>query len=98
MRFGRDLKGSVRVVLDSNKTLKGNIIIGADGCESTIGRKAHITSTIPLYEAFSSLQYTLKSTFCNDGFLHFFNEVKRDNLRFNLDTANQFVCKEINII
>lgn len=29
-----------------------------------------------------------------DGFLHFFDAVKRDNLRFNLDTANQFVMKE----
>lgn len=29
-----------------------------------------------------------------DGFLHLFDAVKRDNLRFNLDTANQFVMKE----
>lgn len=29
-----------------------------------------------------------------DGFLHFFDAVKRDNLRFNLDTANQYVMKE----
>jgi sugar phosphate isomerase/epimerase len=29
-----------------------------------------------------------------DGFLYFHDAVKRDNLRFNLDTANQFVMKE----
>jgi sugar phosphate isomerase/epimerase len=29
-----------------------------------------------------------------DGFLYFQDAVKRDNLRFNLDTANQFVMKE----
>jgi sugar phosphate isomerase/epimerase len=30
-----------------------------------------------------------------DGFLKFYNEVKRDNLRFNFDTANLFVQKEV---
>ena len=29
-----------------------------------------------------------------DGFLNFYNAVQRDNLRFNLDTANQFVQKD----
>ena len=29
-----------------------------------------------------------------DGFLHFYEAVQRDNLRFNLDTANQFVLKD----
>ncbi|NND05423.1 MAG: sugar phosphate isomerase/epimerase [Saprospiraceae bacterium] len=29
-----------------------------------------------------------------DGFLYFFDAVKMDNLKFNLDTANQFVMKE----
>lgn len=29
-----------------------------------------------------------------DGFLYFYDAVGRDNLRFNLDTANQFVMKE----
>ena len=29
-----------------------------------------------------------------DGFLYFRDAVKRDNLRFNLDTANQFVLKD----
>ncbi len=29
-----------------------------------------------------------------DGFLYFYDAVKMDNLRFNLDTANQFVMKE----
>lgn len=29
-----------------------------------------------------------------DGFLHFFDKVKRDNLRFNFDTANLFAMKE----
>ena len=29
-----------------------------------------------------------------DGFINFFNAVQRDNLRFNLDTANQFVLKD----
>ena len=29
-----------------------------------------------------------------DGFLNFFNNVKRDNLKFNFDTANQYVMKE----
>ena len=29
-----------------------------------------------------------------DGYLHFHDAVKRDNLQFNLDTANQFVMKD----
>lgn len=29
-----------------------------------------------------------------DSFLYFFDAVKRDNLRFNLDTANQFIVKD----
>jgi sugar phosphate isomerase/epimerase len=29
-----------------------------------------------------------------DGFLNLFNSVKKDNLRFNFDTANQYVMKE----
>ncbi|MBX2822130.1 MAG: sugar phosphate isomerase/epimerase [Rhodothermaceae bacterium] len=29
-----------------------------------------------------------------DGFINFYNAVQRDNLRFNLDTANQFVLKD----
>jgi sugar phosphate isomerase/epimerase len=29
-----------------------------------------------------------------DGFLYFYDAVKKDNLRFNLDTANQFVMKD----
>ncbi len=29
-----------------------------------------------------------------DGFLYFYDAVKRENLRFNLDTANQFAMKE----
>ena len=29
-----------------------------------------------------------------DGFLNFYDAVKRDNLRFNLDTANQFMMKD----
>ena len=29
-----------------------------------------------------------------DGFLYFYEAVKRDNLKFNLDTANQFVMKD----
>jgi len=29
-----------------------------------------------------------------DAFLYFYDAVKRDNLRFNIDTANQFVMKD----
>lgn len=30
-----------------------------------------------------------------DGFLKFYDELKRDNLRFNFDTANLFAQKEV---
>jgi digeranylgeranylglycerophospholipid reductase len=48
------------------------LIIGADGCESKVGRWAGITDSLGPHDAFSSVQYRMKSDFCNDGFLHFF--------------------------
>lgn len=60
------------VSCDNKKIIYGNLVIGADGCESKIGRLAGITNIIPLDEAFSSIQYCVKSDFCNDGYLHFF--------------------------
>ncbi|MBN2355088.1 sugar phosphate isomerase/epimerase, partial [candidate division KSB1 bacterium] len=44
--------------------------------------------TYHLHPCFGSL------TASSDGFLYFYDAVGRDNLRFNLDTANQFALKE----
>jgi digeranylgeranylglycerophospholipid reductase len=52
--------------------IRARYVVGADGCESHVGRWAGITRPLDLREAFTSLQYTVKSDFCNDGFLHFF--------------------------
>lgn len=42
------------------------------------------------------LMHPIMGTFCSttEGFLHFREAVGRDNLRFNLDTANQFMLRE----
>lgn len=42
------------------------------------------------------LMHPIMGTFCatTDGFLNFRDAVGRDNLRFNLDTANQFMLRE----
>ncbi len=60
------------VLCDDGREMTGSLVIGADGCESKIGRWAGITRTVPIRDAFSALQYRVKSDYCNDGFLHFF--------------------------
>ena len=57
---------------NTGKEITGKIIIGADGCESKVGRWAGITDSIPLKDVFPALQYRVKSNFCNDRYLHFF--------------------------
>jgi digeranylgeranylglycerophospholipid reductase len=57
---------------DRNENYSAPLIIGADGCESKVGRWAGITEHVPLQEAFSAIQYRIKSNFCNDHYLHFF--------------------------
>jgi len=77
--LGRSVSGLISknrtfygVTIDDTSEIAGTVIIGADGCESKIGRWAGITEPLPLKDAFSSVQYRLKSDFCNDGYMHFF--------------------------
>lgn len=69
--------GSRGVELQDGTVLRGRVVIGADGSESMVGRLAGVTRTLALKDAFSSLQYRIRSDFCNDGLLHFFvgNEI-----------------------
>ncbi len=60
------------VMCDNGEMVLGNVIIGADGCESKIGQWAGLTRYIPLKDAFSCVQYRVTSGFCNDNYLHFF--------------------------
>jgi digeranylgeranylglycerophospholipid reductase len=60
------------VTIENGKPIEAAYIIDASGVESLIGRSAGITKELSLDEIASSMQYRIKSTFCNDGFLHFF--------------------------
>lgn len=57
---------------DQGSEFTADLIIGADGCESKVGRWAGITEHVPVQDAFSAIQYRITSDFCNDNFLHFF--------------------------
>lgn len=57
---------------EKGERFEGALVIGADGCESFIGQWAGITRTLPITDAYSSVQYRVKSTFCNDAYAHFF--------------------------
>ncbi len=65
-------KSDYHIRSGSKILLSCRILIGADGAESRIGRWAGITRVLRLKDAFSSVQYRLRSDFCNDGHLHFF--------------------------
>ena len=60
------------VKCNDGKEISGKIIIGADGCESKVGRWAGITESVPLKDAFPAIQYRITSDYCNDDYLHFF--------------------------
>lgn len=60
------------ITCDNGKEITGKFIIGADGCESKVGRWAGITDSVPLKDAFPAIQYRLTSNYCNDKYLHFF--------------------------
>jgi digeranylgeranylglycerophospholipid reductase len=60
------------VALENGGRIEASYIVGADGAESYIGRAAGITAPLHLNEVACTVQYRLKSDFCNDGFLHFF--------------------------
>lgn len=60
------------LTIENGKPVQAAYIIDASGVESAIGRLAGITKELPLDEIASSMQYRIKSTFCNDGYLHFF--------------------------
>ena len=68
-RTGNTYKG---VLCNNGKEISGKIIIGADGCESKVGRWTGITKSIPIQDAFPAAQYRVKGDFCNDNYLHFF--------------------------
>ena len=72
MGLARDGNVFTGVKLHNGKEITGKTIIGADGCESKVGRWAGITQSIPIQDAFPAVQYQMKSDFCNDNFLHFF--------------------------
>jgi digeranylgeranylglycerophospholipid reductase len=60
------------VTIENGKPVEAAYIVDASGVESAIGRLAGITNELSLDEIASSMQYRIKSSFCNDGFLHFF--------------------------
>jgi digeranylgeranylglycerophospholipid reductase len=60
------------LTLENGRRLEAAYIIDASGVESAIGRWAGMTKQLSLDETASSMQYRIKSSFCNDGFLHFF--------------------------
>lgn len=60
------------LTLENGKQLEAAYIIDASGVESVVGRWAGITKNLSLDQIASSVQYRIKSTFCNDGYLHFF--------------------------
>ena len=69
VRSGEKCNG---VLLENGAEVEADFLIGADGCESSVGRWAGLTVELAQREAFSSVQYTVESGFCNDGYLHFF--------------------------
>ena len=72
-RDGRSPDGAFDgVFTEGTGLIEASLIIGADGCESKLGRWAGITRHVPPHEAFPSVQYRLKSDVCDDGYLHFF--------------------------
>jgi digeranylgeranylglycerophospholipid reductase len=65
--------GICKGVVDGNgNRFGGALIIGADGCESMVGRWAGITGHVRIHDAYSSVQYRVTSQFCNDTYAHFF--------------------------
>ncbi len=57
---------------EDGSEFQADIVIGADGPESGIGRQLGLTGPLDLDEAFSAAQLRVESTKYNDGFLHFF--------------------------
>jgi digeranylgeranylglycerophospholipid reductase len=68
----RDGAGWSGVALEGGKRIEAAYIIDASGVESCVGRWAGMTKNLLLDEIASSMQYRMKSRFCNDGLLHFF--------------------------
>lgn len=58
--------------LNGSEVVTGRYIVAADGAESFLGREAGITSHLKPRDAFTSLQYRVKSDRLNDGKMHFF--------------------------
>jgi digeranylgeranylglycerophospholipid reductase len=60
------------VVVDSGERIHASMFVGADGCESSLGRWMGMVDHLPLHDSFPSVQYTIH-TECHPGnFLHFF--------------------------
>jgi digeranylgeranylglycerophospholipid reductase len=64
------------VVSEDGRRWEGGIIIGADGCESRIGRLAGITRELPLDGIFPSAQYQIDTDLHNGSYLHFFLDAR----------------------
>lgn len=60
------------VVLADGSTVRGRVVVGADGPESGIGRLAGITGPLLLRESYSAAQYRVRSDAFCDARLHFF--------------------------
>lgn len=60
------------LTIENNGPLTAEYIIDAGGVESPVGRWAGMTKNLSFDEIASTVQYRIKSSFCNDGFLHFF--------------------------
>jgi len=53
--------------------ITGKFIVAADGAESFLGREAGLTSHLKPRDAYTALQYRIKSDKFNDGKMHFFS-------------------------
>lgn len=60
------------VALDSHESIPADMVIGADGAESRIGRWAGLCRALELEQACSAVQYRVTTPFCDDGMMHFF--------------------------
>lgn len=60
------------ILLHDGATVSAAWIIGADGAESFVGQQVGLTECIKPQDAFTSLQYRIKSTKWNNKKMHFF--------------------------
>jgi len=58
--------------LDENFEIKADVVVGADGVESKVGKWAGINTTLKPYDLESCAQYTLTNIDCNENYCDFY--------------------------